>query len=141
MIMNTARASIENVDVSYKDMVEIARYIKYKSVEHAEQILKDVIEGKTFIPYRTYNKKLGHRKGGIKGRFPKKGAKIMLKLLRSCIANARQKGMTGNLRIINVAANKSRIYYRIQPKGKPYRHRYVLARAEIILGEYNEKQG
>ena len=139
--MKTAKASIENVDVSYKDLVEIARYIKYKSVDQAESILKKVILGEMFIPYRTYNRKLGHRKGGVKGRYPKKGAKIMLKLLKSCMANARQLGMNvDKLKIINIAANKSRIYYRIQPKGKPYRHRYVLARAEIILGENDEKQ-
>ncbi len=139
--MKTAKASIENVDVSYKDLVEIARYIKYKSVDQAESILKKVILGEMFIPYRTYNRKLGHRKGGVKGRYPKKGAKVMLKLLKSCMANARQLGMNvDKLKIINIAANKSRIYYRIQPKGKPYRHRYVLARAEIILGENDEKQ-
>lgn len=134
--MKTAKASIEGVNASYKDLVEIARFIRYKKVAKAKELLEKVITGEVFVPYKRYNRKMGHRKKGVKGRYPKKEAKIMLKLLNSCIANAKQKGIEEDkLKIIHVAANKKAIYYRIQPKGRPYRNRYVLARAEIILGE------
>lgn len=140
MLMKIARASIEGVDASYKDLVEIANFIRYKTLVQARELLEQVIRGERYVPYRRYNKKMGHRKHGEKGRYPKKEAKIMLKLLNSCAANARQAGMDeNNLKIIHVAANKKAIYYRIQPKGKPFRQRYVLSRAEIILGEIDAK--
>lgn len=140
MNMKTASARIEGVNASYKDLVEISSFLRYRDVKEAKEILEKVIDGKMYVPYRRYNKKMGHRKRGEKGRYPKKEAKILLKLLNSCISNAKQKGMNeDNLKIIHIAANKKGIYYRIQPKGRPFRQRLVLARAEIILGERDVK--
>ncbi|MCS7122464.1 MAG: 50S ribosomal protein L22 [Candidatus Micrarchaeota archaeon] len=138
--MKTASARIEGVDASYKDLVEISNLLRYRDVKEAKDILERVIKGEMYVPYRRYNKKMGHRERGIKGRFPKKEARILLKLLNSCVSNAKQRGMDeNNLKIIHISANKKAMYYRIQPKGKPFRQRLVLARAEIILGERDVK--
>ncbi len=134
--MKEAKARIEGVDASWKDLCAVADLIRYKNALVAKELLEKASKGIIFVPYRRHNKKMGHRKHGIKGRYPMKEAKIMLKLLNSAIANARVKGMDeSKLKIIHVAANKKNIYYRIQPKGRPMRQRYVTARAEIILGE------
>ncbi|NPA22267.1 MAG: 50S ribosomal protein L22 [Candidatus Micrarchaeota archaeon] len=134
--MKEARARIEGVDASWKDLGAVADLIRYKMAKDAVELLEKAAKDEIFVPYRRHNKKMGHRKHGVKGRYPMKEAKIMLKLLKSAIANARVKGLDeSKLKIVHVAANKKQIFYRIQPKGRPMRHRYVTARAEIILGE------
>jgi large subunit ribosomal protein L22 len=133
-----AKARVEGVDASFKDLCAVADNIRYKKVAEALKILEDVISGKMPIYYRRHNKKMAHRRelGGKKGRWPKKEARIVLKLLKSAIANARNLGMDEEkLKVIHAAANKKNIYPRLQPKGRRIRHNYETARFEVALAE------
>lgn len=123
-----------------KDLVEVCGNIRRKPVGVAIRILEDAAEGKMPILYRRNNKRLGHRRelGGRKGRYPKKSAKIVLKALRSAIANAQGKGLSEELMVMHAAANKKLEHGRLSPKGRRNYSGFVTARIEIVL---KEKEG
>ncbi|MBJ47389.1 MAG: 50S ribosomal protein L22 [Euryarchaeota archaeon] len=104
----TARAV--EVDVHVKHCFEIARAIKHQTAGEAITFLNNVLKidsdrpdirkKAAAVPFRlgSGNKKrkrsgpsmVGHRKGGVgPGRYPVKASRIMIKLLESCMENAR----------------------------------------------------
>lgn len=135
-----ARSRVEGVDASVKDLVEVCGNIRRKPVGVAISILEGAAEGKTPILYRRNNKRLGHRRelGGRKGRYPKKSARIVLKALRSAIANAQGKGLSEELIVMHAAANKKMEHGRLSPKGRRNYSGLITARVEIVL---KEKEG
>lgn len=90
-----ARAQAYDLDASYKDLTNVMIAIKGRTIAQAKKILEECIAMKTPIIYKKFNKGLGHRSqlGGLKGRFPKKEAKIALVLLKSAEGNANFKGL------------------------------------------------
>ena len=104
----TARAVEEDLHV--KHCFEVARAIKHRTageaIEFLNKVLKiesdrpDIRKKAVAVPFRlgSGNKKrkrsgpsmVGHRKGGIgPGRYPVKASKLMIKLINSCMENAR----------------------------------------------------
>ncbi|MEM2948353.1 MAG: 50S ribosomal protein L22 [Candidatus Anstonellales archaeon] len=133
-----AKARVEGVDASFKDLVEVCGNIRRMKASDALSFLEKAADGKVAVLYRSNNKHLGHRKelGGKKGRYPKKAAKIVLKVLKNALNNAMQKGLLEeNLFVAHACANKKFTYPRLQPKGRRTRHDYETARVEIILIE------
>ncbi len=129
------KARLEGVDASFKDLCAVCDNIRNMLVDEAFALLELAAEGKFPIYYRRHNKKLGHRRelGGKKGRYPRKAAKIVMKVLKAAVASAQQKGVKGELFVLHAAANKKGIFPRLQPKGRRIRHDYELARVEIIV--------
>ena len=105
-----ASARSVGVDVHVKHCFEIARAIKHRTageaVEYLNNVLKidsdrpDIRKKATAVPFRlgSGNKRrkrsgpsmVGHRKGGIgPGRYPVKASRVMIKLMQSCMENAR----------------------------------------------------
>jgi len=105
-----ASARSVGVDVHVKHCFEIARAIKHRTageaVEYLNNVLKidsdrpDIRKKATAVPFRlgSGNKRrkrsgpsmVGHRKGGIgPGRYPVKASRVMIKLVQSCMENAR----------------------------------------------------
>jgi large subunit ribosomal protein L22 len=122
-----ARAQAYDLDASYKDLCNVFREIKNKTIPQARKMLEECISMKTPIRYRKFNKGLGHRSqlGGYKGRFPKKEAKIALTLLLSAQANANFKGLDiESLIVRQAAAYKQNVMRR-------YRHHFG---SSITLG-------
>jgi len=83
---------------------------------------------------------MGHRAelGGYKGRWPMKECKIVLKCLKSAIANAREKGLSTDLIVSHVCANKRHSYSRYASKGRRNVSKLETARVEIVLREKHE---
>lgn len=137
-----AFARVEGVDASYKDLCEICGRIRNKNANWAVQFLEKVAEGNTPVLYKKFSKKIGHRRelGGKKGRYPKKAAKIVLKLLKSAIANGKTRGLGENYKIISAAANKKTEFPRIAPRGGWMRSNYELSRIEIVLKALEQPQ-
>jgi len=135
-----ARARVEGVDASIKDLVEVCGNIRYKPVDKAVKLLEAAADGSMPILYRSNNKHLGHRRelGGRKGRYPKKSVKIVLGALKSAIANAQQKGLSEELIVTHACANKLATYMRYAPKGRRNVSAMETARVEIVL---KEKEG
>ena len=137
---NVGKARLEGVDASFKDLCAVCDNIRHLPVDDAFSLLEMASEGKVPIYYRRHNKKLGHRRelGGKKGRYPKKAAKIVLKVLKAAVASAMQKKVDGELFVLHAAANKKGTYPRLAPKGRRVRSDYELSRVEIIVAGIEE---
>jgi len=115
-----AKAQLRDINASYKDLANTCSFIRGLNANEALSLLELASKKIIPIPYPRYNKKLGHRRelGGKKGRYPVKSAKIVAKVLRDAIANARFLGLNeDNLYVAYAVANKHRIEKRTAPKG------------------------
>jgi len=132
---NCAGARLEGVDASYKDLCQVCGRIRSKDAAWAMDFLDKASRAEIPVLYKRHNKKLGHRRelGGKKGRYPKKAAGIVFKVLKSALSNAMVKGFGEEYDIVTATANKKHAYPRLQPKGRRGRSYYVLSRVEIIV--------
>jgi large subunit ribosomal protein L22 len=120
----TAKAFLSNQRISLKNSTEMCREIKGKRMNKADVFVNNIIAHKEFLPLRTYNKKVAHRKGdaqsGVKsGRYPENVCKVFLKLFDVVKANADFKGLDAeNLLIIHAFASHGHKRYSSQSKGR-----------------------
>jgi len=141
----TVKASARETSVSHKAAREICRTIKGMMLTPAKQYLKDVMVKKKPVPFRRYQKKLGHRHGLEKtfaGRYPIKAASKVLKLLEEAEANAENKGLdTDRLRIIHAATSQGMKVKRSLPRaqGRSSPMYDILVHVEVALEEQAEK--
>jgi len=65
-----------DMNVPFKDMVMVAEYIRGKRLSKALESLEAVAALKRTIPYKRFNKGIGHRKGDQfkLGKYPRKAA-------------------------------------------------------------------
>ena len=98
----------KNLPVSTKASVEICSFIRGKELEKAKKLLQQVIDKKIAVPYKRYNRDVGHKPGKIAaGRYPEKACKEILRLLNLVQANAENKGLDReNLIITEIMANR-----------------------------------
>lgn len=103
-----AEAKALNLPVSTKASVEIASFIRGKETKKVKTYLQEVIEHKKSIPFKRYNRDVGHKPGQVgAGRFPEKAIGFYMKLINNVEANAENKGLnTESLIISEVKANK-----------------------------------
>lgn len=107
---HVATAKALDLSVSTKHCIEICRSLRYKKTSFAKKFLEDVADLKKAVPFRRFNKDLGHKAGMSSGRFPRNAAKEILKLINSVEANAQVKGLnSSNLKITKILANKAAI--------------------------------
>ncbi|MBU0460157.1 MAG: 50S ribosomal protein L22 [Nanoarchaeota archaeon] len=103
-----AIAKAMNLPVSTKHGVEISNFLRYKKTSFAKRFLEDVIQLKKPVPFKKFNRDVGHKPGMAAGRYPQKAAKEFLSLIKSVEANAQMKGLnTSNLKITKLLANKA----------------------------------
>lgn len=127
-----AKAIGRDLNISFKDAVVICEKIRGMQVEKAKNLLEDVIKLKRAIPYRRFNKGIGHRKGLRRkekiAKYPKKASGEILKILKNLETNSEYKGLNSeNLKIIHMQAQKGVVRKRRKPKG-----RYKLWRTEYV---------
>jgi len=135
---NYSYAIVKDVNASFKDMCSICDNVRNMNVTEAVNLLELFSEGKKPVLYKRHNTKIGHRRelGGKKGRWPMKESKIILKLVKSALANAEQKGLIEeDLVVTHIAANKEHMYARMAPRGRWRRAFYETAFAEVVLEE------
>ncbi len=137
---NCALAKAENINASFKDLAEVCGRIRGKKADWAVAFLEKVADGKAAVLYKSHNKKIGHRKelGGKPGRYPKKAAKAVLKVLNSAMANGRVKGLGEEYDILHATANKQMGYGRVAPKGRWARSDFETSRVEIVVKSLSE---
>ncbi len=111
-----ARSRIREEDISVKDAVNIAHFLRGKKLESAKDILDNVMAKKTAIPYFRYLDSISHRKGIGPGRYPVKESKVFKKLLDDVSANAEFKGLSENLVIVSLSVSKGRMIKKFTPK-------------------------
>lgn len=137
----TAIASGRDLRISWKDAVEICRAIKGKRLSEAKNFLSEVIELKTPVPFKRFNRKVAHRRQLSKwhsGRWPQKAAKAILEVLKNAEANALYKGLdVDNLWVAYAIAHKGMKIRKYIPRafGRATPYFQQLVHVEIVLEE------
>jgi large subunit ribosomal protein L22 len=136
-----ARAQVKETDISMKDAVNVAHFIKDMNLEAAKNSLDLVLEKKTAVPYFRYLDSVSHRKGIGPGRYPVKAVKAFKKLLDDVSANAEFKGLTDDLKIFHISASKGRMIKKFTPKayGRAGANFKDLINLDVVVIE-NEKE-
>lgn len=135
----SARAVALEQHVSTKQAIEIANWIRGRSLTQARSMLQDVVAMRRAVPYRRFNHDVGHRAGpGItSGRFPHKTAGVFLKLLKELQANAGVKGMDEeSLKIDSVVVNRaSGSMHHGRQRGRQFKNTHI----EMVVVEQVEQ--
>ena len=140
-IAKQATASGISLRVSFKSSVEVCNFIRNKPLARAIGLMESVVRKDMPVPYRRFNKGgVGQRKATGTGRYPTKVCAEIIKLLRSCEANAQSKGLdTSRLVISEIKANKgSKGYHFGRHRGRLMKRTHI----DVVLteGAENEKQ-
>ena len=136
-----ARGKANELPISPKHAMEIARFIRNKKTGEAVAYLEEVISAKKAIPFRKYNRKVAQKRGlsgWDAGRYPRKASLAYVRLIHSVTKNAEYLGLdTGNLRIIHAAANRGRGFEGMFPRamGRATPKRRETVNIEIVVQE------
>ncbi|MFP3215060.1 MAG: 50S ribosomal protein L22 [Candidatus Micrarchaeota archaeon] len=132
---NIVLAQRYDINASYKDLAAVCDAIRYMNAGAALDKLDRLIAMEMPIEYKRHNKHMGarHELGGRKGAYPIKAAKEVRLALINAIANANNKGLSGeDLYIVHAAANKTRILRRYPSRGTLAWGRGMYGRASIM---------
>lgn len=104
-------ASGRDLDISFKEAVEVCKYIKGRNLDEVRKLLNEIIEMKRAVPFRRYRKKVAHHNNDGKidsARYPIKVAKELLKLIDTLESNAEFKGLdVSRVKLVHCCAQKS----------------------------------
>lgn len=137
----TAKAMAYELNVSPKHCYEILREIRGKKVTTAKKYLEDVIAMKQSVPFKRFNRNVGHKRhqtGWDAGRYPVKACGEILKVIKHAEANAEYKGLeTENMRIIHATSKKGRVTQGMMPRamGRATPWNIETVTVEVVLGE------
>jgi len=129
-----AKAISKDLGISTKVSIEISNFLRGKKTQEAKSILERVLKKKQAIPFKRFTDGVGHRKGAniAAGRFPEKASEAFLTIIKQCEANAQAKGLSSDLRIAHLVAQKGTNAFR---HGRQRRRRYKRTHLEIVLEE------
>jgi large subunit ribosomal protein L22 len=138
---NVARGKANELPISPKHAIEIARFIRNKKTGEVVSYLEDVIAEKKAIPFRRFNRNVAHKRGLTRwdaGRYPRKASRAYIRLIHSVTKNAEYLGLdTERLQIIHVAANRGKgvegIFPRAMGRASP-KHRETV-NIELVVKE------
>lgn len=136
---NMAKAITKDLGISTKVSIEISNFIRGKTTKEAKQILERVLKKKQAIPFKRFTDGVGHRKGAniAAGRYPQIATEAFLAIIKQCEANAQAKGLSDELRIVHLVAQKGTNAFRA---GRQRRRRYKRTHLEIVLEELETKK-
>ncbi len=136
---NVATVNGKDLPISTKHAIEICNFIRGKNLLLSKDFLGKVLEKKKAVPFRRFNRDMGHRPGSVgPGRYPQKASSIILKLLESLEVNAQNKGLdTASLYLKTVVPNKgSNVWH----YGRQRRRRMKLTHIFMLAEEKAEKK-
>ncbi len=137
----SAIARVVEANISMKDAVNVAHFLKGKPLEAAKDYVQGVIDKKKAIPYFRYLDSVSHRKGMGPGRYPERAARAFLELLNNVSANAEFKNYDPEKLVIeHIAASKGRMLKRFRPKayGTAGAFNKDLVNLEVVVKEVPE---
>jgi large subunit ribosomal protein L22 len=138
----TARALAHELHISPKHAVEICSELKHKRLESAKTLLEEVAALRRAIPMRRYNHDVPHQPGTGPGRYPKRAATELLKLLKDAESNAEYRGLdTERLVVAHMAARRGRVIRGSTPRayGRFSAKNVETVTVEVILRETGEE--
>jgi len=136
---NSATVNGKDMPISTKHAIEICNFIRGKNLLKCKEYLERVLEKKKAIPFKRYNRDMGHRPGSVgPGRYPNKASRLILDLLESLEVNAQNKGLdTATLYLKTVVPNKgSNVWH----YGRQRRRRMKLTHIFMLAEEKVEKK-
>ena len=77
---NFALAKRTNIHISTKVGIEISRHLRFRSTTFAKKFLEEVLVKKQAVPFKKFNRDMGHKTGMMAGRYPIKAAAEFLQL-------------------------------------------------------------
>lgn len=117
---NVARAKANELSISPKHSIEIAKFIKGMKADVAIEYLEAVVAKKKAIPFRRFNMDVAHKKGlsgWDAGRYPVKASGEFIKLINQAKKNAEYAGLDPEkLVIVHTSANRGRAMRAIFPR-------------------------
>ncbi len=137
--VRTAKAVLLLQNVSSKQSIEVASFIRGRSTKYALAVLASVAKKEMVVPYKRFTNGAGHKKGSLgPGKFPLKTIAVFEKAVKLAIANAADKALnTDSLKISSIVVNRG-------PKTPRYgRNRGRTAKVthiEIVVMEVEEEQ-
>jgi large subunit ribosomal protein L22 len=137
----TAKAMAYELNVSPKHCYEILREIRGKKLSAAKTYLEDVIDKKRSVPFKRFNRNVGHKRnqtGWDAGRYPVKACGEILTVIKNAEANAEYKGLdTDNMRVIHAASKKGHVTRGMMPRamGRASDWNIETVTVEVVLGE------
>jgi large subunit ribosomal protein L22 len=134
----TSKAIAKELPISPKFSREICRMVRGKKVDVAIQMLEEVVELRRPVPIRRYNLGVAHKSGVGPGRFPKKAAAAIIKVLQSAKSNAEYKGLDAdNMRVRIISAHHGRTIPGYMPRahGRSTAWDQQTVNIEVILEE------
>jgi large subunit ribosomal protein L22 len=109
---NIARGKANELPISPKHAIEIARFLRNRRTRESIEYLNQVVAQKKAIPFRRFNRNVSHKRGlsgWDAGRYPRKASLAYIRLLQSVEKNAEYLGLDPeNLEIIHASANRGR---------------------------------
>ncbi|QYZ79099.1 50S ribosomal protein L22 [Methanofollis formosanus] len=115
-----ARAKANELPVSPKHSIEIARFIRGMKADAAIEYLEAVVAKKKAIPFKRFNRNVAHKKGLTgwdAGRYPVKASDEFIKLVKQAKKNAEYAGLDPEkLVIVHTSANRGRAMRAIFPR-------------------------
>jgi large subunit ribosomal protein L22 len=116
------KAMGRDLNISFKHAIVICDKLRGMPITQAMNLLQGVVSLKQTIPFRRFNKGVGHKKGLGKdkiGKYPKKAANEILKVLKNLETNSEYKGLDPEkLKIIHIQAQKGISRRKRKPKGR-----------------------
>ena len=137
----SAKARINEANISLKDSINIAHYLRGMTLEKAKNAIDAAIEKKQAVRYFRYLDSVSHRRGSGPGRYPVRALRIFRKAVDNVEANAEFKNLNlEKLRIIHLTATKGRMLKRYAPKayGRAGGLDRDLVNIEIVVEEVKE---
>ncbi len=134
----TSKAIGKELGVSPKHCREVCKMLTGMKVEDAKKYLKEVADLKRPVPYTRFKMFLSPKPGVGPGRYPKKAAKAILRVIESAQSNAEYKGLEAdNMRVKVAAAHRGRIEKSYMPRaqGRSTPWNEQTTNIEIILEE------
>ena len=133
----TVKCAGRELRISPKAATEICNAIRGMKLPKAKQLLEEVEEKKTSIPYRHYKKEVPHKgnQGFHAGRYPVKAANSIRRLLEELEANAEYRGLDPEkVKITHAASHRGMKLRKYIPKafGRAGAYFNTLTHVEII---------
>jgi len=130
---NMVKASGRNLNVSFKQAVEICNYVRGRQLSQAKRLLNQAIDMQTPVPFKRFTNGLGHKHGMAAGRYHPKACSEILKVIESAESNAKNKGFTiSDLKLLHIAAQTAPKQWHY---GRKKRSVFKAAHIEVVLSE------
>lgn len=137
MEKTTAKAFGRDLPISTKKSIEVCNFIRNRTLERAKEILNQTISMEKAIPFRRFKRDLGHKRKIGPGRYPVKTCIEILKIVNAAEANAVHKGLSGDLKIVHISAQKGSGAWHF---GRKRRRRMKKTHIEIVVEEIEVKE-